>query len=160
MHFFVQVDEFVYLNEKKKYDSCVAPLRAALTLRPNASDPLILLAQAAVMLQNGQDVRIYYSRLARNPQFAKNPVPWSELGMYYLFSERNAPRAKDYLNYAYTLRRDNPTLLLNLAIYFDVHMHNKAEARRLYTRFLNMTQQNSSMSPTRSAVEKRLKVLK
>ena len=80
--------------------------------------------------------------------------------MYYLFSERNAPKAKDYLNYAYTLRRDNPTLLLNLAIYFDVHMNNKAEARKLYTRFLNMTQRNSSMSQTRAAVEKRLKVLK
>ncbi len=39
-------------------------------------------------------------------------------------------------------------------------MNNKAEARKLYTRFLNMTQRNSSMSQTRAAVEKRLKVLK
>ena len=159
-NYFAQYTKGRLLYEKKKYDSCVAPLRAALTLSPNAPDPLILLAQAAVMLQNGQDVRIYYSRLARIPQFARNPIPWSELGMYYLFSERNAPKAKDYLNYAYTLRRDNPTLLLNLAIYFDVHMNNKAEARKLYTRFLNMTQRNSSMSQTRAAVEKRLKVLK
>ena len=51
-NYFAQYTKGRLLYEKKKYDSCVAPLRAALTLRPNAPDPLILLAQAAVMLQN------------------------------------------------------------------------------------------------------------
>ena len=60
----------------------------------------------------------------------------------------------------YRLQPENPTLLLNLAVYFDSHQRNRAEARKYYTRFLNMTRQNSSMSRNREAVEKRMQALR
>lgn len=158
--YFAQYTKGRLYYEKKRFDACIAPLRAALNLRPDATDPLILLAQSAVHTNNAQDARIYYSRLARNKKFAKNPAPWSELGMNFIYFDRKSPQAAQYLIYAYRLQPENPTLLLNLAVYFDTHQRNRAEARKYYTRFLNMTRQNSSMSRNREAVEKRMQALR
>lgn len=159
-NYFAQYTKGRLYYEKKRFGSCIAPLRAALNLRPDAADPLILLAQSSVYLNNAQDARIYYSRLARNKKFARNPAPWSELGMNFIRFDNKPAQAAQYLIYAYRLQPENPTLLLNLAVYFDTYMRNHAEARKYYTRFLNMTKQNSSMSQNREAVEKRIQALR
>lgn len=159
-NYFAQYTKGRLYYEKKRFESCIAPLRAALTLRPDATDPLILLAQSSVYLNNAQDARIYYSRLARNRKFAKNPAPWSELGMNFIRFDNKPALAAQYLIYAYRLQPENPTLLLNLAVYFDTCLRNRAEARKYYTRFLNMTEQNSAMRENREAVQKRIQALR
>ena len=159
-NYFAQYTKGRLFYEKKRFESCIAPLRAALNLRPNATDPLILLAQSSVYLNNAQDARIYYSRLARNRNFAKNPAPWSELGMNFIRFDNKPAQAGQYLVYAYRLQPENPTLLLNLAVYFDTCMRNRAEARKYYTRFLKMTEQNSAMRENRKAVGKRIQALR
>jgi len=155
-NYFAQYTKGRILYEKKHFDSCIAPLRAALKLRPNAVDPLILLAQSSVSLNNGKDAKYYYSALARNRNFAKNPAPWSELGMVFL-AEHKPAQAEQYLRYAYTLQPENPRLLLNLAVYYDSFRKNRLEAVKLYSRFLVLTKENSSLSARRAEVESRLK---
>lgn len=158
-NYFAQYTRGRLLYEKKHFDSCIAPLRAALRLRPTATDPLILLAQSSVSLKNSQDAKSYYSQLARNRKYAKNPAPWSELGMTFI-AESKPAQAAQYLLYAYRLQPENPKLLLNLGVYYDAYRRNRAEAVKYYTRFMNITKQNSSMVQKRSEVEKRLQALR
>ena len=158
-NYFAQYTRGRLLYEKKHFDSCIAPLRTALKLRPNATDPLILLAQSSVNLKDTQNAKSYYSQLARNRKFAKNPTVWSELGMTFI-AESKPQQAAQYLQYAYHLQPDNPKLLLNLGVYYDAYRRNRAEAVKYYTRFLNITKQNSAMAQKRSEVEKRLQALR
>ena len=158
-NYFAQYTRGRLLYEKKHFDSCIAPLRTALKLRPNATDPLILLAQSSVNLKDTQNAKSYYSQLARNRTFARNPAVWSELGMTFI-AESNPRNAAQYLVYAYRLQPDNPKLLLNLGVYYDAYQRNRAEAVKYYTRFLNITKQNSAMAQKRSEVEKRLQALR
>lgn len=158
-NYFAQYTRGRLLYEKRHFDSCIAPLRTALKLRPNATDPLILLAQSSVNLKDTQNAKSYYSQLARNRAFARNPAVWSELGMTFI-AESNPRNAAQYLVYAYRLQPDNPKLLLNLGVYYDAYQRNRAEAVKYYTRFLNITKQNSAMAQKRSEVEKRLQALR
>ena len=75
-------------------------------------------------------------------------------------AESKPQLAAQYLQYAYHLQPDNPKLLLNLGVYYDAYRRNRAEAVKYYTRFLNITKQNSAMAQKRSEVEKRLQALR
>ncbi len=158
-NYFAQYTRGRLLYEKKHFDSCIAPLRTALKLRPGATDPLILLAQSSVNLKDTRSAKSYYSLLARNRNYARNPAVWSELGMTFI-AESDPQRAAQYLVYAYRLQPDNPKLLLNLGVYYDVYRRNRAEAVKYYTRFLNISKQNSAMAQKRGEVEKRLQALR
>ena len=110
-------------------------------------------------LKDTRSAKSYYSLLARNRNYARNPAVWSELGMTFI-AESDPQRAAQYLVYAYRLQPDNPKLLLNLGVYYDVYRRNRAEAVKYYTRFLNISKQNSAMAQKRGEVEKRLQALR
>ena len=105
-NYFAQYTRGRLLYEKRHFDSCIAPLRTALKLRPNATDPLILLAQSSVNLKDTQNAKSYYSQLARNRAFARNPAVWSELGMTFI-AESNPRNAAQYLVYAAAVKKQN-----------------------------------------------------
>lgn len=156
--YFAQFTKGRLLYEKNRFDSCIAPLKAALELRPKSSDALILLAQASVLLKNRKDATIYYSRLARLPEYRKNPIPWSELGIFFL-SESPA-KAEQYLLYALQCGPSNPALLLNVAVYYDKYMKNPGKAKIYYGRYLVLTKNQTALNSRRQDVENRLKALR
>ena len=157
------------LYEKKRYDACIAPLKAALALRPDSPDPLILLAQASISMNNRKNAKHYYSQLAKMPAYQKNitlvadgekriiAVPWSELGVILVTEKPNA--AEKYLVYAYKCWPSNPRLVLNLAVYYDVHKKDAARAAQYYRRYLALTKDQPVLEEKRQEVENRLKVL-
>ena len=146
------------LYEKKRYDACIAPLKAALALRPNSPDPLILLAQASISMNNRKNAKHYYSQLAKLPAYLKDPVPWSELAVI-LVSER-PDAAEKYFAWALQCKPDTPRLVLNCAVYYDVYKKDAAKAALFYRRYLALTKDQSVLKEKRQEVENRLKVLK
>ena len=146
------------LYEKKRYDACIAPLKAALALRPNSPDPLILLAQASISLNNRKSAKHYYSQLAKLPAFMKDPVPWSELAVILVSEKPNA--AEKYFAWALQCKPDMPRLVLNFAVYYDVYKKDPAKAALYYRRYLALTKDQPLLKDKRLEVENRLKVLR
>ena len=157
-NYFAQYTLGRILYEKKRFDACIAPLKAALKLRPDSADPLILLAQASIAMNNRQNARAYYTRLAKLPEYKKNPIPWSELGV--ILAMENNKAAESFFAYALRCQPANPRLVLNLAVYYDAYKKNKAKAVQYYRSYLDLTKDQPMLKEKRQEVENRLKALK
>lgn len=157
--FFVQYTHGRMLFERGRYESCIAPLKNALKLRPGNTDTLLLLARVSTIQKNMQDAKIYYSMLAKSKEYAKDPAPWNELGMIVLLEDKSPKKSVAYFNYAYRLAQSNPTTVLNMAVLCDRYLNDKKNAKAFYQHYLALTKHDSSLSAERSSVEKRVKSL-
>lgn len=157
--FFVQYTRGRMLFERGRYESCIAPLKIALKLRPGNTDTLILLSRVSAIQKNIPDAKIYYSRLAKTKEYSKAPAPWNELGFIFLQDDKAPKKSLPYFNYAYRLAPSNPTTVLNMAVLCDRHLNKKKEAKAFYQHYLVLTKQDSSLAAERASVEKRIKAL-
>lgn len=157
--FFVQYTRGRMLFERGRYESCIAPLKNAMKLRPDSVDTAVLLARVSTIQKNMNDARYYYTILAKSNAFSKNPVPWSELGMIILLDANDPKKSIAYFNYAYKLAPSDPATVLNMAVLCDKYLKRNKEAKGFYQKYLTLTQRDSSLSSERAAVEARIRSL-
>lgn len=157
--FFVQYTHGRMLFERARFESCIAPLKNALKLRPGNRDTLVLLARVSVIQKNMQEAKYYNALLTKDPVLAKKAAPWSEYGMVVLLDDRKPKASLAYFNYAYRLEPSNPVTVLNMAVLYDRYLKNPRYAKAFYQKYLQLTQMDSSLAQERAAVEKRIKAL-
>ncbi len=152
--FMAQYTKGRLLYLKGKYDACIAPLKAALAIRPDSLDSVVLLAQAST-LQNLPEAASYYKIIAMSDRFKNRPEPWNELGIYFT-ARRDYKRALQYFVKAETLSPDSPSVALNLAVINDIGVGRRSEAISYYRKYLVLTKRNPELDSKRKLVEDRL----
>lgn len=155
--FIAQYTKGRLLFAKEKYESSIAPLKAALALKPESTDTVILLAQASSNI-NSNDAAGYYAMLAKNARYKTRPEPWNELGIFFL-SKKDYQKAKAYFRQAEKLAPGNPICTLNLAIINDQYLNLPAESVSYYNKFMRLTESNPGYDSVRQDVSERLKKL-
>ena len=144
--------------------SAIQVLERALKLRPGNRSTLILLGQCSSKINADNTINYY---LALPPAVQKLPEIQTRMAMYYIDrrdrNRNNLSLALRALANAYNYSaasRDNPVIVLNLAMFIDHYRHDKKKAYAFYNRYLLLTQHNPELNNIRAQVKARMSVLR
>ena len=141
--------------------NAIQVLERALKLRPGNRSTLILLGQCSSKINSDNTINYY---LALPPEVQRMPEIQTRMAMYYLDrrdrSRNNLTLAFKSLINAYNVSRDNPVIVLNLAMFIDHYIKDKNKAYGFYNRYLHLTQHNPELNPTRAQVKARMSKLR
>jgi tetratricopeptide (TPR) repeat protein len=143
------------LFSKGKYDEALAPLTQAYKLRPNDIDTIALLAQVNRKLGT-PDATKYLVKLIKSKKYKNKPAPWNELAI--VLAERgDLTKAYKYFARAYKYGKDDPTVILNIAVFLDKYRKDSKKAKGYYLKYLKMTAKNPELENQRQLVASRVK---
>lgn len=141
--------------------TAIQVLERALKLRPGNRSTLILLGQCSSKINSDNTIN-YYKALP--PAVQRMPEIQTRMAMYYLDrrgrSRNNLTLAFKSLINAYNVSRDNPVIVLNLAMFIDHYIKDKKKAYGFYNRYLHLTRHNPELNPTRAQVKARMSKLR
>ena len=143
------------LYKSRKYDLAQVALKAALKLRPNDQNTLILLAQATLHQKQYMVSATYFARLAKqNPQIRSTSLPWNGIGICYA---RTMPtKAKQFFRQAEKIAPYDPVTSLNLAVFYDRYNRNRMLACQYYQRFIRLSTGKAEYDMIRGSAQSRL----
>lgn len=145
------------LYDSGKYQDCISPLRQALKIRPDDANTLILLAESASQLKL-PDATDYYIKLAKKGKFKSQPEPFNELGL--MFAEKGEKKkAVKCLLKAKNLDKENPIVILNLAVFCDTKLKNSKAAVKYYREYLELTKNHPELDKKRKIITTRVNEL-
>lgn len=142
-----------------QYELAFDALSNANATRPDDLNGQILLFQCAAELRNAKAVELFKT-LSKAPAFKGKPECYNELAYYFIRGKNPTVNDKSLaakaLTSAYKLSSGNPTIVSNIAVYYDSAAAVPAKAKGLYRKFLQMTTSDPSQTRRRSLVTARL----
>lgn len=146
------------------FNSALEPLTRALELRPDSIPTKKLLAMC--LSKQGNIVNYdkafkLFNQLRKTRELVNVPDAYNEAGvvMARSYLEKKDPRklkyAKAYFTYAYNRGKKNPTVVFNIAVFYDRFLNNKAVAIKLYDRYLRLAKDNFQLSEQYDKVKRR-----
>ncbi|OGV73489.1 MAG: hypothetical protein A3K19_16885 [Lentisphaerae bacterium RIFOXYB12_FULL_65_16] len=148
------------LVECARFGDAMVPLRKAYEQREAhpevAPDVLILLSRCCLEQNLDEGIR-YLLQLRSYRAFNRRPEVYNALGILYL-NRREYNNARQSFLMAMSKDRENPAVLQNLAVLYDQHLRDPAEAMRYYRAALR-GKQLASDSTGQDEIRQRLKDL-
>lgn len=138
-----------------RYEQCIAPLKNALSVRPQDANTLLLLAKAQARL-NIKDTFKNYAGLLKMPGYKNDPVICNEIAVFLAVRRR--------ADSALLVLRDKckslPLAAWNGAVILDYHLDRKQDAIAWYNRFLRETANRPELEKYRFRVTRRLQEIR
>ncbi len=145
------------------YSDALVPLDNAIAIRPNSIETKILIARTKFKLGIYDEAAKYYSALRKETRFSKKPEAYNEAGISMALDYCKKPAkkkldyAKAFMNLAYKRGKDNPQIVFNTAVLYDLYLKKPATADKLYQRFMTLTEDKPEFSKKREQVLARRK---
>ncbi len=145
------------LKDPAKIQDSIEPLKRALQLKPGDVDTLVLLARRGRKLGLLDTVK-YFEQLTVTKRYGDKPEPWNEMGIIYA-EQNNSRDAARCLVTAYNRAKENPTVVLNLALFMDYYNNQPARAVKFYRKFLSLVEGNPVFDNKAGRIRKRISVI-
>lgn len=157
------------------YARAVVPLKRAYELDPEDGDVMLLLEQAYISAGYGKEAMQLCSALQKKfpKQYAKSIFLYNEVALihYALLGKNDQSKAYAYFNWIARQAPNSPEIQWNMAVYLD-HVHENAgmnlkiggmtqrqakqQAKRYYSRYLQLTEGMQGWDAEREFAQKRL----
>ena len=144
----------LYAADPARLSDAAKPLLEALELKPDDRSTLVLLANVAIELNNERALN-YLLELGKDPAVAESAVYWNQLAVCYL-RRNDINRAWPAMMQAYQKGETSPRIVLNTAIFVDVHLKRPSQAAAFYRQFQKLTAGNADFAALRESVAARL----
>lgn len=146
------------LFQRERYEQAMQVLKSALALRSDDFNTLLMLQQAAAILNHPENKK-YYSQLwrlygsKRGADF--KAYIYNEGSLHFLRTDKRSRNVERGFLEALKAAPDSPQIMLNLAIYYDYYCGNYQKAEPFYKRFLFLTENHSGMLDERNRIRQR-----
>ncbi len=157
-HFLPHYIQGMLLSKEGKTDLALRALKEARKYRPDDLNTLILLAENSIAAKRYKDAAGYFIQLAKNQEYRVSPYLWNGLGVCY--TESSPAKALKFYKMAEHYGPNDPVTILNLAVLYDRYLHQEADARQYYERFIQFAMGKTEYDSIRGAVEFRLDAMK
>lgn len=148
---------------KKDYELAFENLSNAGTARPDDLNTQVLLFQCAAKLQNSKTYDPYFKALWAREQFRNKPELCNELALFYLSKQpqtrQDLSKAAKCLGMALKAAPENPTVLANIAVFYDTAADSPDKAKVMYRKFIKAASLNPAFEARANDARKRLATL-
>ena len=144
----------LYAKDPSRQTEAYKALLRAYRIKPENTDALILLTNAAMELRSAQ-AENFLQELQKHADYTPDAVYSNELAVVK-FRKNDIPGARKNLVRACSSKE--PTIILNMAIFLD-RTGSKAVAGKFYALYLKLTRNDSAYAARQEAVKARLRQL-